>query len=59
MENDPVATARGSETLLPAKVRVIAFAPNHGPEAVVSALVRGIMARLADDDAIVDGVCSS
>jgi hypothetical protein len=44
---------------LPPEVWVVAFPPDDGPEAVVSALMRGVVARLAEDDAVVHGVRSS
>lgn len=37
---------------------VVAFAPDRGPEAVVPALVHGVMARVAEDYAVVHGIRS-
>src|SRR5262249_6498724 len=52
------ASLRVARTL-PAKVRVIALAPDGGPEAIVPALVNRVVAGLAEDDAIVHRVQSA
>ena len=41
------------------KMRIVAFVPDDGSEAVVAALVCRVMARPADHDAVVDGIRSS
>jgi hypothetical protein len=40
-------------------VRVVALTPYYGPEAVVSTFVHRVVTRLAEDDAVVHGVCPS
>ena len=40
-------------------MRVVAFTPDYVPEAVVTTLMRGVVARLAENDAVVHGVRSS
>jgi len=44
---------------LPTEVWVIAFPPDHCTETVVSALMRGVVAGLAEDHAVVHGVRSA
>ena len=50
--------SQGSHRSLPSEVRVVALSTNHCAETIVATLVHGVMARLAEDDAVVDRVRS-